>query len=168
MYQDYFFEAIYAVDANDGLSKDGVIPWRSKKDMQFFVNQTKHHIVVMGKNTYFSLPQRPLKDRINIVLTSKPEMFESTDQVIFTNDFIHVIQDMERNNETKKKIFIIGGKSVYQQWLPLCAVVWVTRLKKEYKCDQTMTVLFDDDGELVDEDDELVIRKYILKKTISF
>jgi dihydrofolate reductase len=44
-------EAILAVDINNGLSKDGIIPWRSKNDMQFFLNKTKNNIVIMGKNT---------------------------------------------------------------------------------------------------------------------
>ena len=63
-------KAIYAIDSKNGLSKNGVIPWKSKRDMSFFMNKTKNHIVIMGKNTYFSLPKenRPLKNRFNIVL----------------------------------------------------------------------------------------------------
>ena len=48
-------EAIYAIDSNYGLSQKGFIPWKSKRDMIFFKNKTKNHIVIMGKNTYFSL-----------------------------------------------------------------------------------------------------------------
>jgi dihydrofolate reductase len=70
-------EAIYAVDCNNGLSKDGIIPWHSKKDLKFFMNMTKNNVVIMGRNTYFSLPKRPLKDRLNIILTSKPLEFAS-------------------------------------------------------------------------------------------
>ena len=64
-------ESILAIDINNGLSKNGSIPWTSKKDMLFFYNQTKNNVVIMGKNTYFSIPKekRPLKNRLNIVLT---------------------------------------------------------------------------------------------------
>lgn len=65
-------EAIYAVDLNNGLSKNEIIPWNSKKDLNFFLDKTKHNVVIMGKNTYFSLPCRPLKNRLNVVLTSNP------------------------------------------------------------------------------------------------
>jgi dihydrofolate reductase len=58
-------EAIYAVDSNYGLSQKGIIPWKSKKDMIFFKNKTKNHIVIIGKNTYFSL-LKPLENRLNI------------------------------------------------------------------------------------------------------
>ena len=89
-------ESIYAIDLNNGLSKDGIIPWNSKKDLKFFANKTKNSVVIMGRTTYFSLPDnvRPLKNRLNIVLTSKPEQFldleDGIENVIFTNnDKIH-------------------------------------------------------------------------------
>jgi len=56
-------EAILATDMSDGLSKEGKIPWKSQKDMRFFYQTTKNNIVIMGRNTYFSLPEniRPQK-----------------------------------------------------------------------------------------------------------
>jgi dihydrofolate reductase len=70
-------EAIYAIDSKYGLSKKGFIAWKSNKDMIFFKNKTMNNIFIMGKNTYFSLPKnyRPLKNRLNIVLTSNPEKY---------------------------------------------------------------------------------------------
>jgi dihydrofolate reductase len=51
------------------------MPWKSQKDMQFFFKKTINNVVIMGKNTYFTLPEksRPLKDRLNIILTSNPD-----------------------------------------------------------------------------------------------
>ena len=46
-------EAIYAIDLKKGLSKDGVIPWKSKKDLKFFADKTKHNVVIMGKKNIF-------------------------------------------------------------------------------------------------------------------
>lgn len=169
-------EAIYAVDSKNGLSKDGTIPWHSKKDLKFFMNMTKNNVIIMGRNTYFSLPKRPLKDRLNIVLTSKPLEFafdesEDLSNVIFTNnDKIHNSILNNREKYMKQfpflssifKIFIIGGKNVYQQFMPLCEIAWVTIIKKDYSCD----LFFDYDyskefkEEIVDEDEELIIKKY--------
>jgi dihydrofolate reductase len=72
-------ESIYAIDSHNGLSKNRTLPWKSKTDMLFFRNKTKNNIVIMGKNTFFSLPieHRPLKNRLNIVLTSKPHLYQS-------------------------------------------------------------------------------------------
>ena len=61
-------ESIYAIDSKNGLSKNGIIPWKSKTDMYFFMNKPKNNIVIMGKNTFFSLPKqhRPLKNRTDL------------------------------------------------------------------------------------------------------
>ena len=83
-------EAIVAIDLYNGISKNGVIPWTSKKDMTHFYKKTTGNIVIMGKNTYFSIPEerRPLKNRLNIVLTTNPYLYQdiSNSNVIFTND----------------------------------------------------------------------------------
>jgi len=172
-------EAIYAVDSKNGLSKDGIIPWHSKKDLKFFMNMTLNNVVIMGKNTYFSLPDnyRPLKKRLNIVLTSKPENFlnykktNSVNELIFTGNhkiFSTILLNRNTFREIypflKKdfKIFIIGGKTIYEQFIPLCEIAWVTIIKKDYSCD----LFFDYDyskefkEEIVDEDEELIIKKY--------
>lgn len=164
-------EAIYAVDVNDGLSKNGVIPWHSKKDLRFFMKQTRHHVVIMGRRTYFSLPKRPLPDRLNIVLTNHVDDYKEEERkvenantkVIFT-DKAHLSSVIPSDNA--KKVFVIGGKDVYEQLLPLCNVAWVTRIKRDYACDLFFSIgLQEEDGEIIEEDDDLVIRKYILKKT---
>jgi dihydrofolate reductase len=67
-------EAIVAYDINRGISKNGSIPWNIKDDMKFFKNVTIKNVVIMGKNTFASLSYNPLKDRLNIVITRKPEL----------------------------------------------------------------------------------------------
>ena len=63
-------EAIIALDNNLGLAKDNIIPWKCKKDMEFFKRKTINNIVIMGFKTLISLPkEEPLKDRLNIVIT---------------------------------------------------------------------------------------------------
>lgn len=166
-------EAIYAIDTNNGLSRDGAIPWKSKKDMSFFMNKTKHNIVIMGKNTYFSLPMqhRPLKNRFNIVLTRNAQLHEDNANVLFTDDD-NIYQDISANRakyyemhpylHKDFKIFFIGGKTIYDQFIPLCQTVWVTQIKIDYKCD-----LFIDcnhlrglNARVHEEDDELKIIEY--------
>jgi dihydrofolate reductase len=172
-------EAILAKDINFGISKDGKIPWKSKKDMSFFFNKTKNNVVIMGKTTYFSLPEkvRPLKDRLNIVLTSNPEIYMNDikyicyPNLIFTDDdtiIFYINQNREKFLENYPflsrdfKIFIIGGKQIYEKYIPLCSTVWVTTIKKNYSCD----LFFDFDykqqfkDELVEDDDELTIVKW--------
>ena len=176
-------EAILATDINFGISKDGKIPWKSKKDMSFFFNKTKNNVVIMGKNTYFSLPEefRPLKNRLNIVLTRNPYEYTNNIEseyanIFFTNDekiYVFIENNREKTLESfpflssNFKIFIIGGKQIYEKYIPLCSTVWVTTIKQNYSCDLFFNYeckqQFKD--ELVEEDDELKIiewKKYFL------
>jgi dihydrofolate reductase len=171
-------EAIYAIDLKNGLSKDGIIPWISKKDLKFFSNKTKTNVVIMGINTYLSIPERirPFKNRLNIVLTSNPDKFLELDDdiknVIFTNnDKIHNSILNNREIFQKKysflsrdfKIFIIGGKKIYEQFIPLCNKVWVTRIKKYYSCDLEFNYDYSKqfkEPQIIEEDDELEIYLY--------
>jgi dihydrofolate reductase len=172
-------EAIYATDINNGLSKDGIIPWKSKKDMIFFMNNTKNNVVIMGRKTFFSLPDnsRPLKNRLNIVLTSNPKQSRDHkegkyDEVIFTDDvniFDYILKNKKGYTQmfpylnSDFKIFIIGGRNIYEQFIPLCERVLVTRIKKDYSCDLFLDYDFSKqfkEPEIIDEDDELTIYKY--------
>jgi len=171
-------EAIYAIDLKNGLSKDGFIPWKSKKDLKFFADKTKYNVVIMGKNTYLSLPDnvRPLKNRLNVVLTSKPDKFldlnDGNENVIFTNnDKIHNAILNYREIYLKKysflssnfKIFFIGGKKIYEQYIQLCEKVWVTQIKKDYSCDLEFNYDLSKqfkEPQLIEEDDELKISFY--------
>jgi len=98
-------EIIYAIDSNNGLCKNGTIPWRSKKDMSFFINKTKNNVVIMGKNTFFSIPDenRHLKNRLNIDLTNDPQLYDASSNpeysnVLFTNN-ANIHHDILQNRD---------------------------------------------------------------------
>jgi len=170
-------EAIYAIDSKNGMAKNGVIPWKSKKDMLFFMNKTLNNVVIMGKNTYFSIPHehRPLKNRLNIVFTREPHVYEvdinENSNVIFTNN-INIHADILENSSKyynqymflnkNFKIFIIGGKTIYEQFIPLCSKIWVTRLKEDYECDLFIDYDYSTKykEEMYEQDDELQIIEY--------
>jgi len=172
-------EAIYAIDEKNGLSKDGIIPWKSKKDMKFFMNKTIGNVVIMGKNTYFSLPEnvRPLKDRLNIVLTSRPNEYSdnkllSNNNLVFT-DYENICNALIINKEKVVKshpylrsdfiIYFIGGKIIYEKFIPICERIWVTRIKGDYKCDVALNYNYSKyfkEPKKIDEDEELEISVY--------
>lgn len=154
-------EAILAVDLNNGLAKEGIIPWKSKKDLQFFKDKTTNNVVIMGSKTLLSLPKsQPLKNRINIVLTNNDKyskIYEKYDNIFFVNE-INVVNMLE-NLYKNKTIFIIGGNQVYNMLLPYCSKIWLTTIKSNYDCD----LCFNYDisiytKEVVYEDEELEIK----------
>jgi dihydrofolate reductase len=130
--------AILAVDSNNGLAKDGKIPWKSKKDLQFFKTQTTTHVVIMGSKTLLSLPKgEPLPNRINIVVTNNCnkyyKMYENFENIYFVNS--EQVIDLIHNAYKNKIIFVIGGNQIYNLLLPYCSTVWLTKIKSNYKCD---------------------------------
>jgi len=171
-------EAIVAYDDKFGIAKDGVLPWTIKEDMAFFKEKTVSNIVIMGLNTFLSIPSRfrPLKSRLNIVLTSRYAYYNdlykgSKEYVIFTDNqyFYHQILScpdiytnkykyLNNNVDKKLHVFIIGGKQVYTHYLPICSTVWVSRLKNDYDCD-----LFLADYAII-LDDPLMYSKTIYKE----
>jgi len=171
-------EAIYAIDSNGGLSKEGTIPWKSKKDLKFFADKTKYNVVIMGKNTYFSLPDnvRPLKDRLNIILTSNPSEYSHIqsryNNIVFTdyeNIYSALISDRTKVCKSHPylnlnfKIFFIGGKTIYEKYIHICERVWVTIIKKDYKCDLKFNYDFSIEfkkPKVIDEDHDLQIFLY--------
>ena len=63
---------IVAIAKNNAIGKDNDLLWHIPEDLKRFKELTLGHCIVMGKNTWYSLPKRPLKDRVNIVLTDDP------------------------------------------------------------------------------------------------
>jgi len=151
-------EAIVAYDINKGISKNGSIPWNIPDDMKFFKRMTSKNVVIMGSNTFMSLDYKPLKDRLNVVLTTTPEKYFKfasiySNLMITDNENIHL--DIIRNaNEYSSryfflnrhfKIFYIGGDSIYKKFAPKCDVVWVTKIKKNCHCDLFFSYDIDSD-----------------------
>lgn len=70
---------IAACDDKRGIGIDNKLPWTNKADMAHFRTTTTGHTVIMGRNTYESIPRefRPLKNRINIVI-SRDDDFANT------------------------------------------------------------------------------------------
>ena len=160
-------EAILAIDSNNGLAKNGLIPWKSKTDMTFFKNKTYENIVIMGSKTLFSLPMaQPLKNRTNIVITNEKEKYsnlykeynQNKKDLIFLN-LSETLEFMKIN--TDKKIFIIGGNQIYNLLMPYCSSIWITKMKKDYMCDLIfdLSSLSTYTKEVIYEDNELEIMK---------
>jgi dihydrofolate reductase len=158
-------EAIVATDINGGISKNGAIPWTSKTDMRHFTEKTKGNICVMGRNTYLSLPDkfRPLPNRLNVVITNTQHTSDLSN-LIYTNIdnlYSKIVNAMTNDIlQPKPKVFIIGGKQIYDRFIAKCSIVWVTRIKKDYECDLFVKFDFSEYSmEIVYEDEELVIEK---------
>jgi len=126
--------AIIAADDKYGIAKNGKIPWYSKEDFIFFKSITTgegNNAIIMGRKTKESLPNFPLPNRKNIVLTSNPQY----DYEIRRLDQIRLFKDYD-------DIFIIGGESVYNESfkLKLPQKILISRISGDFNCDKFIDI----------------------------
>jgi dihydrofolate reductase len=104
---------IVAVDRNGAIGKGGKLPWHYSADMKFFKQATIGNACVMGYNTWLTL-KRPLPNRLNIVLSRQAEI-PPQDSLVVMRDVDSVLA-MAKVLTTD--LFVIGGASVYESFLP--------------------------------------------------
>jgi len=145
---------------NRGIGYKGNIPWNSKIDLNFFKNITsepnKNNILIMGSKTWDSLPYKPLKDRINVIISNKERSnfknYKDYNIILFndiykalnyftksynllSSDF-NPILNLNLKSENNNNIFIIGGENIYKQTINLADEIYLNIINKNYDCDR--------------------------------
>lgn len=117
-------KAIFAVDANFGIGKNGTLPWpKNKDDFAWFREHTLGKTIVMGRRTWDdpAFP-KPLPKRTNIVVTSRPIDIGG---VITVNDLGDIPEDA----------VVIGGSNLINSLADRIDTIYLTRFDKDYGCD---------------------------------
>lgn len=114
------FSMICAVGRNNEIGYKNKLLWNLPNDMAFFKEKTMEHTVVMGKNTYESIGMA-LPGRKNIVLALEQNYIAKNCEVC--NNLEGLI---EKYKDTAEEIFIIGGASIYKQFLPYSRKLYLT------------------------------------------
>ena len=119
---------IAAVGKNLELGYNNDLIWHIKDDMKFFKENTMNHHILMGKNTFVSLPGI-LPDRKHIILTSRCKNCFS-DKVIVINS----INEFNSLKDTiDDDIYVIGGAKVYSEFIDIADELLLTEIDDEYK-----------------------------------
>lgn len=120
------FSIIVAVADNNAIGRDGDLLWHIHDDMVFFRNTTRGHPVIMGRKTWDSLQVRPLPKRKNYVITTNPDFsFQGV-------EVLHSTQDVAKIEDTNEEYFIIGGGSIYKEFLPMCSKLYLTKVYSSF------------------------------------
>jgi dihydrofolate reductase len=120
---------IVAVSEDLGIGKNNELLWHISEDLKRFKNLTYGKTVVMGKKTWESLPKKPLPGRKNIVVTDLPgERFDGAVSA-------YSIEDSLNKCEKGEEVFIIGGGSIYSQFMPLADRLYITHVHKQAPAD---------------------------------
>lgn len=123
---------IVAADRNWGIGNKNKLLVQIPRDQKFFREMTTGKVVVMGRKTLESLPQKqPLQNRINIILT------KDKNYVVKNAIVVHSLEALleELKKYKSEDIFVAGGESVYKQLLPYCDVAHVTKIDYAYESD---------------------------------
>jgi dihydrofolate reductase len=121
---------IAAVAENYAIGNLNKLPWHLPADLKHFKELTTGHTIVMGKRTFESLPNGPLPNRKNIVLTSI--MSEGVNEGYFEADSL---EDVLYLCEHEPEVFIIGGVSVYKQTIDKADVMYITWIHESFTAD---------------------------------
>ena len=122
------------------------------EDMKFFRSETTGKVVVLGRKTLDTFPGgQPLKNRTNIILTRNPNY--QVKGSIICHSVEEVLEELKKYNS--EDVYIIGGDSIYKEFLPYCDVAHVTRTDHVYDADAWFPNLEEDpEWELTGESDE--------------
>ena len=118
--------AIVAVDNNWGIGFNGDLLEHIPEDLKYFKQLTTGNTVIMGRKTWDSLPNKPLPNRTNIVITNNTNMEGQAEFMDLTDAMLYLIYN--KNDD----IFIIGGGKIYEELLPMCNRIYVTKIFKDH------------------------------------
>lgn len=143
---------IAAADRNWAIGRQGRLLVTIPQDQKQFQEKTLGKVIVMGRKTLESLPGgRPLYGRQNIVLSRDPSYRVKGARVCHSvEEVLALVKDVP-----SEQVYIIGGESLYRQFLPCCDRAYVTAIDFAYAADVHMPDL-DADGEwrMAEESDE--------------
>jgi dihydrofolate reductase len=134
---------IVAVAKNRSIGKDNKLLCHLSEDLKRFKKLTTGHTIIMGKTTYFSLPKRPLPNRRSIVITDVKG--EQIDDCVMAYSIEDAITKMEDDREN----FIIGGASIYRQFMPFADKLYITWVHHEFEADTFFPEVKDTDWEMI-------------------
>ena len=123
---------IAAVGKNREIGKRGMLIWQLKGDMAFFKTQTMGHVIVMGANTFRSLPKK-LPNRIHYVLTTGSISAKEDINVKVFSNLGKLYEEVKELAKTQD-VFVVGGENIYSLFIDLADEILLTEIDAEDGC----------------------------------
>ena len=138
---------IVAIASNNAIGKDNDLLWHISDDLKRFKRLTESHYIIMGKRTYYSLPKRPLPKRVNMVIT------DIANEQIDNCTMAYSIDEAVEKMDSEKENFIIGGGSIYSQFMPLANKLYITKVSQDFEADTFFPEISLEEWKLVEKID---------------
>ena len=124
--------AIVNVDKNWGIGNKGELLISIPADMKMFREETTGNVIVLGRKTMETFPGgKPLPNRDNIVLSRKSDLKIPGATVVHDiSELMEVLKQYDSN-----RVYVVGGETIYEQLLPYCDTVHVTKVDRAYEAD---------------------------------
>jgi dihydrofolate reductase len=120
---------IVAIAENFAIGKNNDLLFHLPNDLKRFKQITLGKPVIMGRNTFLSLPNGPLKNRRNIVISDIPDdYFDGCEMTSSIEGAIELVKNEEES-------FIIGGGMIYRQFYPVAGKLYLTLVHKPFDAD---------------------------------
>lgn len=132
--------AIAALADNNGIGQNGRLLFNCKEDMRHFVQTTKGHAVLMGRKTFEGIG-KPLKDRLNIILSENGEL--SVYGAVVCHSIATALDYAQSNGF--KKLFICGGGNVYKKTFDLWDEIIISKFPISMRADTYFPIITSSD-----------------------
>lgn len=115
---------VVAASINNAIGKDNKLLWHLPNDLKFLKNVTWGMPVAMGRRSFQSMDSKPLKGRLNIVITRQTN-YKAPGSVVVNSlkDAIFVAQEHDYN-----ELMILGGGEIYKEAMPKADKIYITRV----------------------------------------
>lgn len=151
-----YISFVWAEDTEGLIGRDNDLPWVLPGEMKHFVEVTTGGVVVMGRKTYEGIPNPPLKNRINIVMTRNPEF--KAEGVVVCHSKEEVLEYLKKE-QIEKPIHIIGGTALFELFNEEVNVLYRTIIHEVFDGDTYMPEINYQDFRCVDSADGVLDRK---------
>jgi len=132
---------VVAAAEDHAIGEGNALLWKLPNDMKFFKNTTWGMPVIMGRKTFESMSSKPLKGRLNIVISRQDQSFKEQEGVLVAKSVEHAIEQAKSSD--CNEVFVIGGGEIYRQVLPIAHKIYLTRVHTNFPNADTFFVPLD-------------------------
>lgn len=157
---------IAAVGNNGELGLNNQLIWKIKEDLKFYRDTTMGKNIIMGRNTFESMPLKAFEGRNPIVVSHYP-LDKYYDAAVFNN----TLTLLEYICRSEEEFMVVGGSSIYKEFLPFADTIYLTEIMKTAKADAFFPYFCEDSfdvtelGDFSNEEIPYVRKKYVRRKT---